>query len=64
MKKKLYKSYKDKKVFGVCAGLANYFNIDPTIVRIIWAVLILACGTGLVAYIIAALIMDYDPNEI
>ncbi len=64
MKKKLYKSYKDKKIFGVCAGIANYFNIDPTIVRIIWAILVLACGTGLLAYIVAALIMDYDPTEV
>ena len=54
--KKLMKS-KDKKLCGVCGGIAEYFDMDPTVVRIIWLVLILCCGTGLLAYIIAALLM-------
>ena len=48
---------KDKKLCGVCGGIAEYFDMDPTVVRIIWLVLVLCCGTGLLAYIIAALLM-------
>lgn len=55
--KKLYRSATEKKLFGVCGGLAKYFNIDPTIVRIILLVLVLCCGIGAVAYLIMALIM-------
>ena len=51
----------NKKVCGVCGGIAEYFGIDPTIVRLIWAVLIFAFGTGVVAYIVAAIIMP-DPQ--
>ena len=60
MNKKLCKSSTDKKIFGVCGGLAQYFNIDPTVVRLIWALLIFCAGTGLLAYIIAALVLPYD----
>lgn len=55
--RKLYKSQTDKKLCGVCGGIAEYLDIDSTIVRLIWAVLILCCGTGVLAYIIAALVM-------
>ncbi len=55
--RRLTRSLSDKKIFGVCGGLARYFNVDPTIIRIIWAVLILVYGAGLLAYLIAALIM-------
>ncbi len=51
------RSLSDKKIFGVCGGLARYFNVDPTIIRVIWAVLILVYGAGLLVYLIAALIM-------
>ncbi len=54
--KKLRKS-KDKKLCGVCGGIAEYFGMDPTVVRVIWLVLVLCAGTGLLAYIIAALLM-------
>ena len=54
--KRLHKG-SDKKIAGVCSGVAEYFNIDPTIVRIIWGVLILVYGVGLIAYIIAAFVM-------
>lgn len=42
----------DQKIAGVCAGVANYFDIDPTIVRVIWGVLAFCYGAGIVAYII------------
>jgi len=63
MSKRLYKSTKDRKICGVCAGIAEYFNIDPTIVRLIEAVLVLCCGTGLLAYIIAAIVLPDAPFE-
>ena len=52
MKKQLMRSGCDKKIAGVCAGVANYFDIDPTIVRVIWGVLAFCYGAGIVAYII------------
>lgn len=60
MKKKLYKIDEGKKLCGVCAGIAEYFNIDPTIVRLILVVFCLAGGSGILFYIIAALVM---PNK-
>ena len=56
-KKRLYKSRNNKMLCGVCAGIADYFNIDPTIVRVLWAVLALAAGSGILAYILCAIIM-------
>lgn len=56
MAKKFMRSGKDQKIGGVCAGVANYFDIDPTIVRVIWAVLAFCYGTGVLAYIILWLI--------
>lgn len=56
MEKKLYRSDSDKMLCGVCGGIAEYFDVDPTIIRLLWA--ILACtGSGIVAYIIAAVII-------
>lgn len=56
---KLYKSRTDHKLCGVCGGLAECLGIDSTIVRLIWAILVVFCGTGVLLYIIAALIMPY-----
>ena len=53
--KKLYKS-NNRMLCGVCAGIAEYFGIDPTIVRLVWAALALS-GTGILLYIVAALVM-------
>ncbi len=52
MKKQLMRSGRDKKIAGVCAGVANYLDMDPTIVRVIWGVLAFGYGAGIVAYII------------
>ena len=59
--KKLYKSSTDKKLAGVCGGLAEYFNIDSTLVRLGWVAFGLLGGSGLLAYIIAAIIMPDRP---
>ena len=52
MKKQLMRSSHDKKIAGVCAGVAHYLDMDPTIVRVIWGVLAFCYGAGIVAYII------------
>lgn len=52
MKKQLMRSGRDKKIAGVCAGVAHYFDMDPTIVRVIWGVLAFGYGAGVLAYII------------
>ena len=64
MEKKLHRSKVNKKIAGVCGGLAEYLNIDPTVVRLIWALLVLCAGTGLLAYIVCALIIPEDNNVI
>ena len=62
VKKKLYRSRKDRKLAGVCGGLAEYFDIDPTIIRVIWAVLALCYGTGLLIYLVMALVVPVKPD--
>lgn len=52
MKKQLMRSGHDKKIAGVCAGVAHYFDMDSTIVRVIWGVLAFGYGAGIIAYII------------
>ena len=59
--KKLYKSSTDKKLAGVCGGIAEYFGIDSTLVRLGWVVFCALGGSGLLAYIIAALVMPDRP---
>ena len=62
MEKKLYKSIKDKKLAGVCGGVAEYFNVDSTMIRLVW--ILLSCfGPGILAYIIAAIVMPNKPEE-
>ncbi|MBQ9860461.1 MAG: PspC domain-containing protein [Clostridia bacterium] len=63
MQKKLYKSKTDKKVCGVCGGVAEYFNIDSTIVRFILVLAVLCAGCGVLAYIAAALVMPDKPEQ-
>ena len=57
MKKKLYKSLIDKKICGVCGGIAEYFEMDSTLVRLAWVLFTVLGGSGLIAYIVAALVM-------
>ena len=59
MQKRLYKIEEGKKLCGVCGGIAEYFNIDPTVVRLLWVFLVLCAGTGILAYFVAAIIMPY-----
>ena len=62
MEKKLYKSSKNKMIDGVCAGVAEYFGIDPTVVRLGAVVLTCAGGSGILAYLVAACIIPRNPE--
>lgn len=63
MKKKLYKSVTEKKISGVCGGIAEYFEIDVTVVRLAWVLFTVLGGSGVIAYIIAALVMPEYKGE-
>lgn len=60
MEKRLYKS-SDKVLCGVCGGIGEYFNVDPTIIRLLCLLLICGWGSGLIVYIIAAIIIPERP---
>lgn len=62
MKKRLYRSDKEKIIAGVCGGVAEYFDIDPTLVRVAWIILAFMAGCGILAYIICALVMPKEEN--
>jgi phage shock protein C len=62
--KRLYKSRKNKVIDGVCGGLANYFNVDPVLVRIVFVLFFFLGGSGLIAYIIGMIIMPREPFEV
>ncbi len=63
MAKKLYKDTKNKMLCGVCAGVAEYLDLDVTVVRLLWTVF--GCmGAGVIAYIVAAFIMPEKGNNI
>lgn len=57
MKKRLYKIEQGKKLAGVCGGIAEYLNLDPTLIRVLWIIFTACGGSGIIAYIIAAFIM-------
>jgi phage shock protein C len=58
---RLYRSRTDRMIFGVAGGMADWFDIDPSLVRLVWALLIVAGGVGLVLYIIAAIVIPEEP---
>ncbi len=62
MQKKLYKSNNDKKLAGVCAGIAEYFDVDPTLIRLGWVFATLFAGAGILAYIISAIVIPNKPE--
>ena len=62
MVKRLYRSRKDRKLWGVCGGLGKYFDIDPVIFRIVFVVTIFLGAAGIIAYIIMAIIVPLEPE--
>jgi phage shock protein C len=61
MEKRLYRSRNDRKLAGVCAGIAEYYGWDPTLVRVAWIVLTLLGGSGILIYLIMWLVMPEAP---
>jgi phage shock protein PspC (stress-responsive transcriptional regulator) len=59
--KRLYRSRTDRVLGGVCAGVGKYLNIDPVLVRVVWAILFFFGGAGFLAYIIAWIIVPEEP---
>ncbi len=62
MAKKLYRSRNNQVLAGVCGGLAEYVNMDPTIIRVLWAIFVFFGGSGVLAYIICAIIIPQSPQ--
>lgn len=63
MEKKLYRSRTDKKIAGVCGGIAAYFGIDATLIRLAFVIFCLMGGSGVLIYIICALVMKEEPKD-
>jgi len=61
MRERLYRSRTDRMLFGVAGGMARFLDVDASIVRIVWALLVVAGGAGLLLYIVAAIVMPEDP---
>lgn len=64
MKKRLYKTNEGKKLCGVCGGIVEYFDVDPTLVRLAWIIFSAVGGSGIIAYIIAAVVMPEKADVI
>ncbi|MFH0929047.1 MAG: PspC domain-containing protein [Candidatus Aenigmatarchaeota archaeon] len=61
--KRLYRSSKNKILGGVCGGIGEYLNVDPTIVRLLWALSAFVWGAGILLYLLAWLIIPRNPNQ-
>lgn len=61
-KKKIYKIEKGKKLCGVCGGIAEYFDMDPTLIRLLWILFTAFAGSGILAYVVAAIVMPYKSD--
>jgi phage shock protein C len=62
--KRLYRSKNDRMLGGVCAGLGEHFDIDPTVIRLVWAVItVLSIGTGVLVYIIAWILIPEEETD-
>jgi phage shock protein C len=62
--RRMYRIEKDRKIAGICSGLGEYFNMDPTIIRIFWVMLLLLVGTGLLLYLIMWFVMPLKAESI
>lgn len=61
MQKRLVRSRTERMIGGVCGGLGEYFSIDPTIIRVLWVVITLLGGAGVIAYVILWVVMPQEP---
>lgn len=63
MEKKLYRIKEGKKLAGVCGGIAEFFHLDPTIIRLIWVLAVLFAGAGILLYIACAFVIPEKPDD-
>ena len=63
MEKKLYRIKEGRKLVGVCGGIAEYFQFDPTIIRLLWVLAAILWGSGLIAYIVCAFLIPEKPDD-
>ncbi len=63
MQKKLYRSKSDRMIAGVCGGVAEYLNIDVTVVRVLWAICSIFAFAGIIAYLICAFLVPEKPDN-
>lgn len=63
MKKRLYRIREGKMIAGVCGGIAKYFDVNPKVIRLLWAVFFAVYGSGLVAYILFSIFVPKEPNN-
>jgi phage shock protein C len=61
VRERLYRSRSDRMIFGVAGGMARWLDVDPAVVRLVWALLIIAGGVGLLLYIVAAIVIPEEP---
>ena len=64
MKKKLYRSEKDSMIAGVCGGIAEYFDVDPTLIRLLTVLFVFLGGAGVAVYVIAWIVIPKNPEEV
>lgn len=62
MEKRIYKINQGKMVDGVCGGIANYFGLDPTLVRLAWVIFTAMGGSGILAYIVCSVVIPREPD--
>jgi phage shock protein C len=62
VRERLYRSRRERMLFGVAGGMARYLNLDPAIVRLVWVLLFLAAGSGILLYIVAAIVIPEEPE--
>lgn len=58
--KRLYRSDKNKVLLGICGGIGEYLNVDPVVIRLLWVIFCCMGGSGILAYIVAAIIVPYQ----
>jgi phage shock protein C len=60
--KRLYRSRDERVIWGICGGMAKYFNTDPVLVRVLWVLSLFLCGFGVLAYIILIFVIPLEPR--
>lgn len=64
MEKRLYRSVRERKIAGVCGGIGEYFGVDPTLIRLAWVLFACVGGSGLLAYIVCAIVVPSAPDSL